>query len=95
MLNAVLAFLAMLLWFSSYVLFFLPDVLRWWHDRPYRNAMSEIERLQAVREYAAWVRDMPPPPPRRRAGPVMVPVPVKPPIGGSPVPFPGRRMIGN
>ena len=95
MLNAVLGVFASILWIGSYGLFFFRDLLEWWRYRPYRQAMSEMERLEAVRHYAAWVRSMSPPPSRAQVEPAMVPVRVTPPIGGSPVPFPGRRMIGS
>jgi len=94
MLNAVLATVAAILWLSSYAMFFAGDMLRWWRMRPYRHAMSEFERLQAVRAYAAWVRNIPPPPPRPARGPVVIPVPEVPPVRGVVAPFPGRRMAG-
>jgi hypothetical protein len=90
MLNAILAILTAALWLSSYGLFFAPDVIRWWRMRPYYRAQSEFERLEAVRAYADWVRNMPPPPPRKTRPAAIVPVPELPPRRGVVVPFPGR-----
>jgi len=73
---------------------FLGDAVRWWRVRRYDGARSEVERLAAVRAYAAWVRDMPPPPPRANPAPALVPVAENPPIRGVIRPFPGRRVVG-
>ena len=96
MLNAVFAIGAGLLWVGSYVLFFVRDLGTWWRLGAYRSATSELERLEAVRAYTAWVRNMPPAPARRRgAGPSVVPTPVVPPVRGTVFPYPGRRLLGN
>ncbi len=96
MLNAVVAIGAAVLWAGSYVLFFLRDLRTWWRLRAYRAEMSEVERLDAVRTYTAWVRNMPPAPSRRRAtGGTVVPTPVVPPVRGTVFPYPGRRLLGN
>jgi hypothetical protein len=95
MLNALLATLAATLWLSSYGMFFAGDIARWWRLRPYREAMSEFERLQAVRAYAEWVRNPPPAPVREKAGPALVPEAELPPIRGVIGPFPGRRIASN
>jgi hypothetical protein len=95
MLDAVLAIVAFTLWVSPYVLYFAHDVYVWWRLRPYRRAMTEYERLQAVRSYATWVRNMPPPPPRGPRGPLTVPTPVRPPVQGAVRPYPGRRFLGD
>jgi len=92
MLNSIIATIAALLWLSAYTLFFIGDVARWWALRHHRQAMSEIERLRAVRAYATWVRNMPPAPPRPGRGPVLVALPERPPVRGTIVPFPGRRI---
>jgi hypothetical protein len=85
--------IAVVLWLFGHGMLLLTDLVRWWLLRPYLRARSEFERLEAMRAYTAWVRDMPPAPPRKRAGPVMVPTAVIPVIGGH-APFPGRRMAG-
>jgi hypothetical protein len=97
MLNAVLATIAMLLWLGSYGLFFARDLRRWARERPYRRLVNEMERLEAVRAYAAWVRNMPPAPvrPRSASGASVVPTPVLPPVRGAVRAYPGRRLLGN
>ncbi len=92
MLNSIIATIAALLWLSAYTLFFIGDVARWWALRDHRQAMSEIERLRAVRAYAAWVHNIPPAPPRPDRAPVLVPVPERPPVRGPIVHFPGHRI---
>jgi hypothetical protein len=95
MLNAVLAIIALFLWMGSYGLFFARDIRRWARERPYRRMLSEMERLEAVRAYAAWVRNIPPGPARPRPGKSIVAVPVVPPVRGTVRPYPGRRLLGN
>jgi hypothetical protein len=95
MLNATLAAIAAVLWLTTYGLFFAGDIAGWWRLRPYHRAVSEMERLQAVRTYAAWIRAMPPPPPRPPRGPLLIPTAEHPPIGGVIVPYPGRRIAGD
>jgi hypothetical protein len=73
---------------------FLGDSVRRWRLRPYDGARSEMERLAAVRAYAAWVRDMPPPPVRTKPQVAVVPIAENPPIRGVIEPFPGRRIAG-
>jgi hypothetical protein len=96
MLIAVLAILAIAvaLWAGWRAVALLGGLMRWWVVRSYQHAESEIEGPEAVRAYAAWVRNMPPPPPRPRAGPAIKVPPVVPPVRGVVAPYPGRRMAG-
>jgi hypothetical protein len=86
--------IAAVLWAGVRALALLGNVLRWWVLRSYQHALSEMERLEAVRAYNAWVRDMPPAPLRPRPGPAVKPTPVVPPVRGVVAPYPGRRMAG-
>lgn len=98
MLNSVLACLAVLTWGASYWLFWERDLRRWWKGRHQRRAQEAKAREQAVRDYAAWVRNIPPP--RSRAPVMPVPMPPAPPQSaparqGVVVPFPrgGRAAL--
>ena len=74
MLNSILATCAVLIWTSSYLLYFQRDLRRWWALRPQRRAEERAARQRAVQAYAAWVRDLPPPRSRRAILPEPVPV---------------------
>jgi hypothetical protein len=95
MLNVVLASVALCLWVASYAAFFARDVRTWARERPYRRLIAEMERLEAVQAYAAWVRNMPSPPPRPYPGPALRPTPERPVVLGGPGPYPGRRFLGD
>lgn len=93
MLNTVLAWLAAVLWGTSYILFFFHDLRRWWKSRHLRQARAELERERARQAYDEWVRNIPPPPSRapRFPPPVVPPAPAPAREGGVVIPFPRRR----
>jgi hypothetical protein len=94
MLNTVLGCLAVVVWSTAYGLYFVHDIVRLRRTRHLREALRAAQRAEAVRAYAAWIRDYPPLVPSRRAiMPVAVPAAAPPPRrGGVVVPFPGRSV---
>lgn len=99
-LNVSLATTALAVWGGSYALFFARDLRRWWRNRHARRQRQAAMREQAIRAYAAWVRNIPPPRSRAPILPAPLPIPV-PPAARAPrrsavvVPFPqGRRAEG-
>ena len=106
MLNAFLAALALVVWSSSYGLFFQRDLRRWWLGRHERRARQAAERERAVEAYASWIRNFPPPPVAQPYTPpayAAMPDPPPPPPpkaapggrkGGEVVPFPPGGRAG-
>ena len=96
-LNASLAAAAVAIWTGSYGLFFARDLRRWWRGRHRRRQLEAAAREQAVRAYAAWVRNIPPPRSRVPIMPMAMPTaaaaPARAPANTAVVlPFPqGRR----
>lgn len=95
MVNAALAFLTLVVWSLAYGLFFRRELVRWWKTRPARREFKAAQREQALRAYAAWVRNIPPPRPRAPSKRVNLPVTEPPPRprpqpsrNGNVVPFP-------
>lgn len=86
-LNVVLAAVAVILWGTSYGLYFARDIRRWWRLRPQRRAQQAAARAQRIAAYQAWTRNIPPP---RSRKPVM-PVPLPEPHSAQIVPFPRAR----
>jgi hypothetical protein len=76
MLNAILASLTVAIWTTSYSLFFARDVRRWYRLRHHKRAAALTAREQALRVYAAWIRNIPPPRSRLPAMPTPLPDPV-------------------